>query len=70
MKAQVLKNTITSLGGVKLGDVIDLPIDEFNNLLAMGRVMPAIEPVEQENRAVDLEVSEVKTVKRTRKKAD
>lgn len=70
MKAQILKNTVTSLGGVKLGDVVDLPNDEFNNLLAMGRVMPYNEPVEQENRSVALEVSEVKTTKRARKKAE
>jgi len=68
---EVIKGTVINGKPRRIGDIVDVKPEEVKELMAMGRIIPASEPVVQENRSVGLEVSETpKPKKRGRPKAN
>lgn len=67
MKVEFIRNTMTSLGNTRIGQVVDLPEQEAKSMIRAGRCAAYQETV-LVNKAVGLEVSEVSLVKRGRPK--
>lgn len=67
MKYKVLKSCRIHNQSCPAGEVIELNDSEAKELMAMGRIMPHDDPV-VENRAVDLDDSDDKPVKRAKAK--
>jgi len=67
MKVEFIRNTMTSLGNTRIGQVVDLPEQEAKSMIRAGRCAAYQERV-LVNKSVGLEVSEVSLVKRGRPK--
>lgn len=67
MKVEFMRNTMTSLGNTRIGQVVELPEQEAKLLMKAGRCAAYVERV-LENTSIGLEVSETPLVKRGRPK--
>ena len=67
MKVEFIRNTMTSLGNTRIGQVVDLPEQEAKLMIRAGRCAEYIENV-LSNKSIGLEVSEAPLVKRGRPK--
>jgi len=67
MKVEFIRNTMTSLGNTRIGQIVDLPEQEAKSMIRAGRCATYQETV-LVNKSVGLEVSEVSLVKRGRPK--
>jgi hypothetical protein len=70
MKILMLRNTMTSAGNARSGDVVDVPDDEANLFIKMNRASVFIETpvIEQVDRSIGLKLSDIKPSKRGRRK--
>ena len=67
MKVEFVRNTMTSAGNVRIGQVVELPEQEAKLLIKGGRCAQYVERV-LENTSIGLEVSETPLIKRGRPK--
>jgi hypothetical protein len=67
MKVEFVRNTMTSSGNARIGQVLELPEQEAKLLIKTGRCAKYIERV-LENTSIGLEVSETPLIKRGRPK--
>lgn len=67
MKVEFMRNTMTSLGNTRIGQVVELPEQEAKLLIKTGRCAAYQEKV-LANTSVGLEVSEAPLIKRGRPK--
>lgn len=67
MKVEFMRNTMTSLGNTRVGQVVELPEQEAKLLIKTGRCAAYQEKV-LVNTSVGLEVSEAPLIKRGRPK--
>lgn len=67
MKVEFMRNTMTSLGNARIGQVVELPEQEANLLIKACRCAVYQEKI-LENTSIGLEVSQAPLVKRGRPK--
>ena len=67
MKVEFVRNTMTSTGNVRVGQVVELPEQEAKLLIKTGRCAAYQEKV-LENTSIGLQVSEAPLIKRGRPK--
>lgn len=67
MKVEFMRNTMTSLGNARIGQVVELPEQEAKLLIKTGRCAAYQEKV-LENTSIGLQVSETPLIKRGRPK--
>lgn len=61
MKLEFIRNTITSAGKARIGQVVDLPEDEGRQLVKMNRCVPYESQVIQ-NHSIGLETSDAEPI--------
>ena len=67
MKVEFMRNTMTSLGNTRIGQVVELPEQEAKLLIKAARCVAYVERV-LENTSIGLEISETPLIKRGRPK--